>query len=90
MTTLSINLPDQLAKASQIVAGSMGISRSEFIRLAVAHELKAYQARIEEKAVVDSMLAMKLSKAYQKEIEQLMGDVGSDLPDDKDAWWKKK
>lgn len=90
MTTLSINLPDQLAKASQIVAGSMGISRSEFIRLAVAHELKAYQARLEEKAVVDSMLAMKSSKAYQREMEQLIHDAGSDLPEDKDAWWKKK
>lgn len=90
MTTLSITLPDQLAKASQVVAGSMGISRSEFIRLAVAHELKAYQARIEEKAMVDSMLAMKSSKNYQSELETLMNDFGADLPEDKDEWWKKK
>lgn len=90
MTTLSINLPDQLAKASQSVAGAMGISRSEFIRLAVAHELKAYQARLEEQAMIDSMLAMKSSKSYQRELDTRMNDFSSDLPEDKDEWWKKK
>lgn len=90
MTTLSIILPDNLAKASQLAASEMGISRSEFIRLAVAHELKLYQTRLAEKAMLDSFKAMKNSKAYLDEIEKSMDEFGSDLPDDEDEWWKKK
>src|SRR5471030_1310455 len=92
MTTLSISLPDTLAKASQEAASKMGISRTEFIRQAVAHELKHFQETLEEKAMVASMIAMKASKAYRKEIDDITEGFSTDLdlPKDKHGWWRKK
>lgn len=90
MTTLSINLPDSLAKASQEVASKMGISRTEFIRQAVLHELKHFQAKLEEEAMVASIKAMKKSKNYDKEVEDIVDGFSTDLPKDKNKWWRKK
>jgi metal-responsive CopG/Arc/MetJ family transcriptional regulator len=90
MTTLSINLPDTLAKASQEAASEMGISRTEFIRQAVAHELKQFKAAQEEKAMVASMVAMKNAKCYLKESEDITDKFNTDLPKDKNEWWHKK
>ena len=50
MTTLSINLPTTLAKASQEAAMNLGISRTQFIRQAITHEIAHYQAKLEEEA----------------------------------------
>lgn len=90
MTTLSINLPDTLAKASQEAASKMGISRTEFIRQAVAHELKQFQGRLEEEAIISSMLAMKESKSYRNEANDITERFSMDLPEDKHEWWHKK
>ncbi len=90
MATLSISLPDTLAKASQEAASKMGISRTEFIRQAVAHELKHFQETLEEKAMVASMMAMKESKPYRKEIDDIAAGFSTDLPKDKNKWWHKK
>lgn len=90
MTTLSINLPDTLAKASQEAASQLGISRTEFIRQAVAHELKHFRAMLEEKAMVASMRAMKESPNYAKETDDITGGFSIDLPEDETEWWKKK
>ena len=88
-TTLSINLPDTLAKASQEAAGKLGISRTEFIRQAIAHEIKQFEAQREEEAMVKSMLAMKQSKRYLKETNDITEGFKTDLPKDKDKWWSK-
>lgn len=90
MTTLSINLPDTLAKASQEAASKMGISRTEFIRQAVAHELKHFRETLEEKAMAASMMAMKESKIYGKETDDIIEGFSTDLPKDKNGWWHKK
>lgn len=90
MATLSINLPDTLAKASQEAASSMGISRTEFIRQAVAHELKAFQAKLEEEAIISSMIAMKASVSYGKESEDIIEGFHTALPKDQNKWWRKK
>ena len=90
MKTLSINLPDTLAKASQEAASKMGISRTEFIRQAVAHELKHFQEELEEQAMVASMVAMKESKTYRKEIDDITEGFSIDSPEDKKEWWHKK
>ncbi len=90
MTILLIRLPDTLAKASQEAASKMGISRTEFIRQAVAHELKNFQETLEEKAMVASMMAMKESKAYRKETDDITERFSTDLPEDKNEWWHKK
>ena len=90
MTTLSINLPDTLAKASQEAASKIGISRTEFIRQAVVHELKHFQARLEEDAMVTSIMAMKESKSYCMEMDDIIEGFSTDLPKDKNEWWHKK
>lgn len=90
MTTLSINLPDTLAKASQEVASKMGVSRTEFIRQAIAHELKHFQEALEEKAIVTAMIAMKKSKSYRKETDDVTEGFSIELPEDKNGWWHKK
>lgn len=86
MKTLSINLPDTLAKASQEAASKMGISRTEFIRQAVAHEIKHFQNEMEEKAMIASMMAMKESKSYRKTANEIDDGFSSDLPEDKNEW----
>lgn len=88
-TTLSINLPDHLAKASQETAGKMGISRTEFIRQAIAHEVTQFQAQFEEEAMVKSMTAMKQSKRYLKEADDIIKGFSTGLPKDKEKWWSK-
>ncbi len=90
MKTLSINLPDTLAEASQEAARKIGISRIEFIRRAVAHELKHFQAALEEEAMVASMVAMKEFKIYNKQADDITEGFSTDLPEDKNGWWHKK
>ena len=88
-TTLSINLPDALAKASQEAAAKMGVSRTEFIRQAIAHEIRQFELHLEEEAIISSMQAMKKSKDYLREANKVIDSFGDDLPGEKDQWWKK-
>ena len=90
MTTLSIILPDNLAKASREVAGKLGISRTQFIRQAIAHELEDFQSKLEQEAILQSISAMKKSKKYLKEAEKITEGLNSDLPNDGEEWWSKK
>jgi metal-responsive CopG/Arc/MetJ family transcriptional regulator len=90
MTTLSIILPDSLAKESQEAASRLGISRTQFIRQAIAHELKNFQSQLEQKAIVGSISAMKNSKTYLKEAEKITEELNANLPDEGENWWSKK
>lgn len=90
MTTLSINLPETLAKASQNAAVKLGISRTQFIRQAIAHELENFQSQLEQEAIIKSFSAMKKNKKYLKDIEKVMDSLNSNLPDEEDNWWNKK
>lgn len=89
-TTLSINLPDNLAKESLDVAGRLGISRTQFIRQAIAHEIKNFQSQLEQEAIVKSITAMKADDDYLKEAEKIIEEFPADLPDDGEEWWTKK
>jgi predicted transcriptional regulator len=80
MSTLSIILPPALANASQEAARRLGISRTQFIRQAIAHELENFQAQLEQEAIVKSISAMKRSKKYLEEAEKIAGGLNSDLP----------
>ena len=88
MTTLSIVLPDNLAKASQEIAARLGISRTQFIRQAIAHELEDFQSQLEEEAIVKAFSAMKDNKKYLEETKKLTEGLNSDLPNDGEEWWK--
>lgn len=90
MTALSIHLPDNLAKASQVAASRLGISRTEFIRQAISHEIENLSARAELEAMAKSFSVMKQHKAYTKEAKQIDKNFNIDLPDEEDSWWKKK
>ena len=86
MSNLSISLPDPLAKASQDAARRLGISRTQFIRDAIAHELEHLQSEMEIEAMVSSIKAMKNSKDYLEESESITKHLNTDLPEEKD-WW---
>ena len=91
MTTLSIVLPDYLANESKKVAKKLGVSRTQLIRQAISHELKTLNAQFEQKAMVNSVLAMKRSQEYLKESEEITEGLNSILPtEEKKAWWNIK
>lgn len=71
MVTISIVLSDQLAKASKEAAAKLEISRAQFIRQAIAHELEEFKSKLEQEAIVKSISAMKKSKKYLKEAEKI-------------------
>lgn len=90
MATLSIILPDTLAKASQEAAKKLGVSRTQFIRRAIAHELESFQSQLEQEAMAKSMNAMKKSKSYLQESEEIIEGFHSILPKEEKEWWNKK
>ena len=88
MTALSIVVPDELAQDSSLIAKKMHISRSQFIRLAIENEIKAYRLKIEQQAMIAGFKAVKQQALYLEEmidLEQL--DVN--LKDEGEFWWKK-
>ena len=79
-----------MAKASKEVAKNLGVSRAQLIRQAIAHEIENFKSRIAQKAIVSSITAMKKSKTYLSESEEITGGLNSVLPKDEDEWWSKK
>lgn len=90
MTTLSIILPDALAQASQEVACKLGVSRTQFIRQAITHELENFQSRHEQNEIIKSIIAMKSDKDYLEEMDEINKGLNSDLPRERKGWWNKK
>ena len=89
MTSLSITLPDTIAKASNDAARSLGLSRTEFIRLAIVHELNSFKTKAGEAEIIKSFEAMRNSKEYLKEAEDITETLFSELPKEEDEWWNK-
>jgi predicted transcriptional regulator len=91
MTTLSIVLPDYLANESKKVAQRLGVSRTHFIRQAISHELETLNTQFEQKAIIDSVLAMKDCEEYLKESDEITEGLNSILPTEEEkAWWNIK
>jgi metal-responsive CopG/Arc/MetJ family transcriptional regulator len=90
MTTLSIVLPDFLAKASRSAAKQLGVSRTQFIRLAIAHEIENITQKTHQNEIIKSFSMMKKTKSYLKEAEKIDQNFGLDMPIDGDNWWTKK
>jgi len=90
MTNLSINFPDNIVKVTSEVAKKLGVSRTEFIRQAVVHELNNFQIQLEQNNIIKSFAAMKKSKKYQEDTEILMEGLNSVLPEEEEEWWSKK
>ncbi len=89
MVALSIQLPDDLSKASTKAARTLGVSRSHFIRQAILHELQNVREQFEQEAIAKSMIALRKSKAYLQESEELESLLNSPLPEDQEKWWTK-
>jgi len=91
MTALSLHLSDKLAKASHEAAKAMGISRTEFIRQALTHELENFYTDQERQAIARCFSAMRKNKRYIIQSKKLETDFGdTELPDEKDEWWTGK
>ncbi len=89
MTNFSIILPDTIAEASTKVAKELGVSRTEFIRRAIIHELDNYKTKSEELGIIKSFNAMKQSTKYSKESKKLIDSLFTELPQEEDKWWDK-
>lgn len=90
MRALSLHLPEKLATESQAVAEELGISRTQFIRQAVIHELQTYQVQIERERLAKTFSKMHSDVRYRKQLSDLDQEFTTSLPEDKDNWWKKK
>lgn len=89
MTSLSITLPDTIAKASNEAAKKLGVSRTEFIRRAIIHELDDFKTKSEEIGMIKSFNAMKRSTKYSEESEKIMDNLFTDLLQEEKEWWSK-
>lgn len=90
MKNLSISLSKDLIIDSDQVAKELGVTRTEFIRQAVIHELKNFKFNRLENSIIKSLEAMKQSKDYLIESEELDVSIGCDVKNnDVGNWWKK-
>ena len=90
MTSLSITIPDEIAKASNDIAKKLGLSRTAFIRQAIIHEIDNLQSRFEQEGIIKSFNAMKECPQYLEEAEEIMNGLNSELPQEDEKWWIKK
>ena len=88
MTALSIVVPDELAQDSALIAKKMHISRSQFIRLAIENEIKAYRLMREQQDMVVGFKALKQQASYLNEMNDLE-QLDVNLKDEGAFWWKK-
>lgn len=89
MIALSIKLTEELDKTSRKLAGKLGISRSELIRQALAHEIDQLEAHFERQAMADSLRAMAKRKKELGELEMLDHALDEPLPEEKEGWWSR-
>ena len=88
MTTLSIVVPDELAKNSFLIAKKMHISRSQFIRLAIENEIRTYRLKNEQQEMVLGFMALKQQASYFDEINDIE-QLDVNLKDEGEFWWKE-
>ena len=88
MKNLLLSFPEILISKSDDAASQLGVSRSEFIRQAVIHELEKLAKRTRENNIISSFEAMKKSKAYFKESEFLDDGLAENINGEEDDWWK--
>lgn len=90
MTALSIVLPEKLALASKKAAKQLGVSRAEFIRQAISHELAQLEIEREQQLMLSAFTAMKKNKQYLNELSELDEGFDSSISKESKEWWKKK
>ena len=88
MAALSLKLPEELALESKALAKELGISRTEFIRRALRHEVEAIKARLEREAMAEALKAMREDPVYLEESEEIQAGLNECLPSEEDWWWQ--
>lgn len=88
MTALSIVVPDALAEDSSLIAKKMHISRSQFIRIAIENEIKAYRLMKEQQDMAVGFRALKQQTSYLDEIDELER-LDVNLKDEGEFWWRE-
>lgn len=89
MSAISIHLPGVLARTSQKLATRLQMSRAQFIRMAIEHEIQHWQIQQEQSAMAKSFAAMRGKKRYLSESQEIMSEFNSSVEDDGEQWWKK-
>jgi metal-responsive CopG/Arc/MetJ family transcriptional regulator len=89
MKSLLLSFPEILISESDKAADQLGISRSEFIRKSVVHELQILAKNTRENNIISSFNAMKKSDEYLKENKILDDGLVEEINiDEDDKWWK--
>lgn len=88
-TAISLYLPERLAANSQKIAKHMHMSRAEFIRMAIEHEILNWQVKQEQAAIAKCFVLMNKNPDYLAESDEMMSELDEPL-DDEDQWWKQK
>lgn len=88
MKSLLLSFPEILISKSDDAANKLGVSRSEFIRQAVIHELEKLTKRTKENNIISSFEAMKKSDIYSKESSLLDDGLAESIDNEGEDWWK--
>jgi len=88
MATISLKLPDELARQSTKVAEKLGISRAELIRISLEHELAVITRRLERADMAKAIEAMREDPDYGRESAILDQGLTGGLPKEPVNWWQ--
>lgn len=88
MTAISLKLSAELAQESKLIANKIGISRTEFIRQAIRHEVKEIKSQYEREAMKDALTLMRTDSVYLQQAESICEDLQEKLPEDSENWWQ--
>jgi metal-responsive CopG/Arc/MetJ family transcriptional regulator len=89
MTALSINISEKLARESTKAAEELGISRTEFIRRAIKHEITNYKRYAEQEIIGETLCAMEEQRKYKIISEEIDDNLNSSPPDEEEEWWSR-
>ena len=87
-TPIYLHLSDEMAKESQKIAKELGLSRTQFIRDAIQHELERIKKQLVQQAMAKSLQAMREDTCYLKELKELESGFEERLPQDDEPWWQ--
>lgn len=78
MKALSIALPNRMITQSTEAANELGISRTAFIKLAIAHELKRLAIEKKQRAMGHALAQMHNNPDYLKEAQRIENEFAED------------
>lgn len=90
MKNVLLSFSESVLDESNRQAKRLGMSRSDFIRLSVVHELKNLSQNTKKDNIISSFNAMKESKEYLVESKILDGSLAENVNiDEAKDWWKR-